>query len=99
MPNKPPQHAPRWAQRERQARDRDRSPDRRGYDWTWKKFRLGYLSQHPLCADCAEAGRVTPATELHHVVRLAARPDLRLDASNVRALCAPCHTLRTNRGE
>ena len=27
------------------------------------------LAEHPLCRDCEVAGRITPATEVHHVVK------------------------------
>jgi 5-methylcytosine-specific restriction protein A len=49
------------------------------------------LALAPLCLDCLAAGRVTPATDVHHVKPLRTHPHLRLDPSNLRALCAPCH--------
>ena len=57
------------------------------------------LSREPLCRDCRSAGRLTPARDVHHIVKLRERPDLRLDSDNVMPLCRPCHELRTARGE
>ncbi len=80
--------------------DRDRgSASSRGYDRTWQKFRRFILTQRPMCQDCQPEGYVTAACEVHHVIKLTDRPDLRLDPDNVLALCTPCHSRRTGRGE
>ena len=99
MPSKPPLHrsaaVPTAA-----PYDRERgSAASRGYDRLWQKFRAQILAERPLCQDCLAAGRVTPSREVHHVVKLRARRDLRLDPENVLALCTPCHSARTARGE
>ena len=57
------------------------------------------LAANPLCADCTERGLVTPANEVHHLLKVRDRPDLKLDAENVRCLCESCHSTRTARGE
>ncbi|MDE2342931.1 MAG: HNH endonuclease [Betaproteobacteria bacterium] len=85
---------------ERKRYDRERgSAASRGYDRNWQRFRENFLSDHPLCADCENIGRVTLAVEVHHVKKLRHRPDLRLDPENVMALCHSCHSARTARGE
>lgn len=103
MPTRPPVHRPPYAQTPEQVRaayERSRgSSSSRGYGRDWQAFRLGYLKAHPLCEDCTAARRITPATELHHVIKPRDRPDLRLDPSNVKALCERCHSTRTGRGE
>ena len=72
------------------------SSSNRGYgDAAWKRFRSWILQTRPLCEDC---GREF-ATEVHHIVKLALRPDLRLVPSNVLALDRRCHSKRTARGE
>ncbi len=82
------------------AYDRERgSASSRGYDRRWQRFRADILAARPLCEDCQTRGHVTPSHEVHHVVKLRDRPDLRLDPANVRALCTPCHSARTARGE
>ena len=45
---------------------------------------------HPLREDCLEAGRTTLAAEVHHVLPLGHGGSH--DASNLRALCKPCHS-------
>lgn len=76
-------------------RDRYRpNPRQRGYDSTWEKFRARFLAEHPLCADCTAAGRTHDANEVHHIVPITDRPDLRLVQQNCMALCKPCHGAR-----
>lgn len=67
------------------------------YDGAWRRFRLWFLSTpaHRICEDCGRR----PANEVHHVIKLTARPDLRLVESNCRGLCKRCHNVRTGRGE
>lgn len=71
----------------------------RGYDYRWQRFRAAFLRRHPVCVDCANLGRVTPATEPHHIRKLRDYPDLRLVESNLMALCKEHHTDRTAKGE
>lgn len=83
-----------------EARRDDRpSATRRGYGQRWRKFRVRYLAANPYCHDCQAAGRRTTATEIHHVMRLADRPDLQFEADNLLPLCKTCHQRRTRRGE
>lgn len=37
------------------------------YDWNWRKYRLTFLRDNPLCAECARQGLVEPATVVHHI--------------------------------
>lgn len=63
----------------------------------WVRLRRDKLSDHPLCERCQEQGRVTAATEVHHVIpvetALTAQDKERLmfDYFNLRALCHQCH--------
>ena len=99
MPNRPPIHAPHGSATRQTLSDRERgSPSARGYDRLWYRFRAAYLAANPLCVDCGPA-RLTPATELHHIQKLSARPELRLEPANLMALCRACHSVRTRRGE
>jgi 5-methylcytosine-specific restriction protein A len=36
-----------------------------------------------------------PASDVDHIKPITERPDLRLDPSNFRSLCGPCHGKRT----
>lgn len=82
--------------RSEQATERRRVYFRR----SWKGVRDEYLRTHPLCEDHLEAvmQRLVPATEVHHIVKIAAGGDV-FDARNLRALCHSCHSIRTARGE
>src|SRR5690606_3512031 len=86
-------------QRQRgRAYDRDRgSAAKRGYDHRWRRIREHYLRRHPLCEDCLEQGTVMEATEVHHTVPY--RDSRRHREDELRALCKPCHSRRTARGE
>lgn len=65
----------------------------RGYDARWRKVRAMVLAREPRCRDCAAAGRVTLATEVHH---LDGNPrNNALD--NLVPLCKSCHSRRTLR--
>lgn len=51
--------------------------------------------EEPLCADCLACDKVTPATQVHHVIPFVGKDDpLRLDRSNVVSLCNECHDKR-----
>jgi 5-methylcytosine-specific restriction protein A len=65
----------------------------------WLRLRRDKLTKHPLCQRCADEGRITPATEVHHVspveeaVSYAERERRMYDANNLRSLCHHCHVL------
>ena len=60
------------------------------YNRRWEKISKLFLSKHPLCQQCQSAGRLTPATETHHI-KLVAEGGTDEDA-NLMALCKPCHS-------
>ena len=73
---------------------------KRGYGGDWRKVRLLAMARDRwLCQDCLDADTVTAATEVHHVVKIAADRNRRLDVDNLRCLCGACHDVRTLRGE
>jgi 5-methylcytosine-specific restriction protein A len=61
----------------------------------WKDLSPLFLAAHPVCQVCEAAGRLTPAKQVDHIIPVRERPDLALDPSNLRALCASCHSRRT----
>lgn len=75
------------------------SAAKRGYGRDWQRTRERKLAADPLCEDCQAEGRVTPATEVHHKLKLAEAPSQKHAADNLRSLCAACHGKRTARGE
>lgn len=86
--------------RERDKRYNAQRPDKNaayGRPATWARLRTIVLAQQPLCEDCASIGRVTPATEVHHVLALSAGGTNEL--SSLVGLCKSCHAKRTRQGE
>ena len=77
-------------------KDADRRPSRsaRGYNSTWKRVRARFIRRNPLCAECQGL-----AEEVHHIVSIRERPDLRLVESNLQSLCKSCHSRVTGRGK
>lgn len=61
----------------------------------WKKIRADQLRMHPLCAECAKLGRVTPATECDHIVPHKGDKSRFYDRSNLQSLCHQCHSAKT----
>lgn len=63
----------------------------------WVRLRRAKLSTNPVCERCAEEGRLTPATEVHHIMPVergltkAEKARLMFNPSNLRALCHKCH--------
>ncbi len=69
----------------------DATPRQRGRAWMTRRAR--WLSEHPLCCHCQQAGRVSQADEVDHVVPL--WDGGRDDESNYQSLCVPCHKAKT----
>ena len=69
--------------------DRDTETQRR-YGTEWRRVRGRYISQHPLCEECLKAGKLTPATEVHHILPLSRGGTH--EEKNLMALCKPCHS-------
>ncbi len=63
----------------------------RGYDHQWQKVRKHKLVRDPLCEECRRRGVITPAEEVHHVIPIREREDLRLSLGNLESLCRRCH--------
>ena len=102
MPVRPPVHKPPQGDSRATVRLYDQhrgNSTERGYDGAWRRFRAAFLRANPLCADCYSTGEVIAAAEVHHLVKLRDAPGRRLDPTNCRALCQPCHSARTARGE
>lgn len=63
----------------------------------WLRLRRDVLTKHPICQRCEAEGRLTPATEVHHIRPVeeaftkAERVQRMYDIHNVRALCHACH--------
>jgi 5-methylcytosine-specific restriction protein A len=67
----------------------------KGYGRRWQKGRAVFLKKHPLCVRCTEAGKLTPATIVDHIVPHRGDPVLFWDESNWQPLCKSCHDIKT----
>lgn len=86
-----------------------KSAARRGYGDRWRKYREGFLDEHPICngqvkvarAGLIEiverhAGVVRTATDVDHVLPVSGPEDAQFwDARNHQALCHACHSWKT----
>lgn len=61
----------------------------------YKRFRLAFLREHPLCKDC----KIAPSVDVHHVRKLAVHPEDLCDGDHCVGLCSECHDIRTGKGE
>ena|SRR5690554_4960799 len=66
-----------------------------GYGHRWRKARIPFLEQHPLCADCKSNDRVSAAEVVDHVIPHKGCEVLFWDQSNWQPLCKPCHSRKT----
>ena len=102
MPVKPKTYTQRLYDTGRLKREVETRPSsfKRGYNTYWKRVRLVKLQQDPLCVKCNEKGRMTPATEVDHIVPL--RKGGTHKGDNLQSLCKSCHSKKTmterNRG-
>jgi 5-methylcytosine-specific restriction protein A len=82
----------------------------RGYTYQWQLRASLFRERFPFCgmrpgerapvmSDCYEGGRLTPATQVDHVVPHRGNVDLFWDeANNWQSLCAACGTRKTRAG-
>ncbi len=56
-------------------------------------IRKRFLTNNPLCVHCAKQNRVTPATQIDHIVAIVNGGKDRDD--NRQGLCDACHSLKT----
>lgn len=61
----------------------------------WKKLRLAYMKEHPLCEECLNNGKVKAADSIHHkqspFIGNTVNWALFLDRDNLESICAECH--------
>lgn len=77
---------------DRQRYDQQRgTAAQRGYDARWRRLRAMVLAEEPLCRECLRQGRVTPATDVHHIDGDARN----MRRENLEPLCHECHSRHT----
>ena len=62
----------------------------------WRALRAKTLGARPLCEVCLKEGRVTPATEVHHVRGQLVLPASMMDAMPVRKPCCTNLNMRSD---
>lgn len=65
------------------------------YGREWRKARANYLSEHPLCVHCKDAGRVKAAVVVDHIQPHRGDYGLFWDRGNWQALCVMHHNVKT----
>ena len=65
----------------------------RGYGAKWRKVRDLVLRSEPLCRTCSNAGRLTAATEVDHIVPKSQGGDDQV--ANLQPICRSCHNVKT----
>ena len=64
----------------------------RGYGHHWRKARVAFLAQHPLCRYCEQQGKIVPATVVDHITPHKGDEVLFWDSeNNWQSLCKHCH--------
>ena len=57
----------------------------------WRRLRADQLQREPLCWYCEQAGRLTPADTVDHIIPHRGDEALFWDALNIRSCCRACH--------
>ena len=60
----------------------------------WKQFRQIHLSKYPLCARCQSLGKITPASDVDHIIPHKMNIDKWM-GNRFQSLCRPCHSIKT----
>ncbi|GIW48990.1 MAG: HNH endonuclease [Caloramator sp.] len=61
----------------------------------WKRLRIKFLKEHPLCEECKRNGVVTLAEVVDHIIPHKGNKELFWDEENLQALCKECHDSKT----
>lgn len=72
------------------------SAARRGYDGRWRKYRLAFLHEHPVCRACEAQGEYRLATDVDHIIPVNGKDDpLFWDTENHQPLCSKHHKAKS----
>lgn len=69
----------------------------------WKKLRLWYLKNNPLCERCLKINLIVPAKEIHHKIKISTGKnidemlEIALNINNLESLCVACHHKEDNK--
>lgn len=70
------------------------SASQRGYDARWRRVRLLFMQEHPICKRCRKKGFLVVAEVVDHIVPMA-RGGAQYDDDNLQSLCKKCHDRKT----
>jgi 5-methylcytosine-specific restriction protein A len=83
---------------DQQDRERRGTARERGYNSRWEQAALTFKRKHPLCAECLRQGRVTPGTQVDHIIAHKGDQHLFWDTkNNWQNLCVSCHSSKSAR--
>ncbi len=98
MPNRPKSHRPIPPAAREPPRPHSAA---RGYTYRWKRYRLWFLRQHPLCQcgpECCPDGCTKASSDVDHIQPVTGPDDpLFWDETNHQALWHDCHSRKTAR--
>jgi len=61
----------------------------------WRKERENYMHEHPICEECWKKGKITPATDVHHIKSPFQNGEINWNLlvswDNLESLCKECH--------
>jgi len=101
MPTKLPIHRPPGhktkKEKHKQYDDRRGSAHSRGYTAQWRKARLLWLNQYPLCGYCEIRNMIVEATVVDHIIPHKGDMQLFWNKANWQSLCKTCHNRKTMR--
>lgn len=85
----------RWQEYQKKVRE-EHGEHKRLYGSTyWKKLRKQVLDRDNwLCCECARQGKITPATDVDHIIPLSQGGGNSLN--NLQSLCRKCHIRKTS---
>ncbi len=67
-----------------------RLPDHnKKYGYQWKRVRVRYAKEHPLCEMCFKEGRYTRLDEVHHIIPVSRGGTN--ERTNLMSVCKSCH--------
>jgi 5-methylcytosine-specific restriction protein A len=68
-----------------------------GYDHHWQRVaQQRRTADNHLCQLCLAENRLTPSSDVDHIIPLHVRPDWRLEFDNTQVICRPHHRKKTS---
>ncbi len=95
MPHRPPKHEP--PNHKTYAQERS-SAHQKGYGVRWRRARIAWLGDNPLCVTCLALGKTTAAWVVDHIIPHKGDTALFWDSdNNWQSLCETHHNQKTAR--